>query len=204
MCRLARYSGSLNFLGPQGPVLPCTVIPLGCSTIHPSLTVPLILTALISVTAPLHYEPRRLHLNDWSDRPCATCNPVARSSHWRAVSPGWLRPTQRTTYSCAATRAGTEAEVQVAVSVVCTARAVEYNWALLCTVCVFNRPKAALYLRDKLTMPRIVLAHLTVTLSRKLNVSEQYCTVQHSGLTLTKSRAMDSYCADLFSLCSGL
>jgi len=170
----------------------CFTLHLGCSIIHPSVTVPLILTALISVTAPLHYEPRRLHLNDWRGRPCANCNPVACSSHWRAVSPGWLRPAQRTSYSRAATLAGTDAEDHVAVFVVCTARAVEHNWALLCTVCVFNRQKAALYHRDKLTMPISVIAHLTVTLSPKLNVSEQCCTVQHFGLTLTSGRAMDS------------
>jgi hypothetical protein len=73
-----------------------------------------------------------------------------------------------------------------------------------CALCVFNRPKAALFHRDKLTLPRSVLAHLNVTPSRKLNFAEQCCTMQHFGLTLTRIRAMKSLCADLFSLCSGL
>lgn len=89
----------------------------------------------------------------------------------------------------------------------CSLCALQELWSTTepcCVLCVFNRPKAALYHRDKLIMPRSVLAHLTVTLFLKLNVSEQLCTVQRFGLTLTRIRAMDSLCADLFSLYSGL
>lgn len=88
----------------------------------------------------------------------------------------------------------------------CSSVALQEQWSTTehcCVLCVFNRPKFALY-RDKLTLPRSVLAHLTLMLSRKLNVSEQCCIVQHSGLSLTRSRAMERLCAGLFSLCSGL
>jgi hypothetical protein len=191
----------------------CITLPLGRSITHPSETLPLTLTALIRVS--LHYCT--MSQGDYTfmngvRTPWATCIPDGRKCctscrmHKSLThSIAWMSSAS-TTYLAFPVQLFLQPQIFISKSQ-CSLCALQDQWDTIetcCVPCLFSTRRDAFHHCDKLTLPRSLLAHLTVMLSLKPNVSEQCTTVQHSRLTVTWTSFMESLCANLFSFRSGL